>query len=353
MTKKKNTFASKTTYLLPALVIAISLFYCFANANADDGENTKEIELKSDLKKISNSLYHTLDSVNKVILAKQKYAQDLLNSEIEKRGGLHLGDSNVTWNVINPFSHEKIKLNLKPMMLGKEWLGQNTAIGLETTWLDKLSEKSGAQFQIFQRVDEEGNMLIVASTLQKYDGKKLTGNYIPAIRPDGSSNPYILELLNNDEFTRPTFVINKTYQTIYQPLLNNSGELIGNLYIGIPHEKDSKIRERIMELRIGESGFASVLQGKGYTKGTLIISHRGYNDGENMAHSNNPEKSKYASGILTIATNLTQDSISYYKHQWMSEDDTYPRDVVTSIQYFKPWDWVVCITAYLEDFDIK
>ncbi len=331
MTKKKNTFASKITYLLPALVIAISLFYCFSNANADHGENTKEIELKSDLKKISNSLYHTLDSVNKVILAKQKYAQDLLNSEIEKRGGLHLGDSNVTWNVINPFSHEKIKLNLKPMMLGKEWLGQNTAIGLETTWLDKLSEKSGAQFQIFQRVDEEGNMLIVASTLQKYDGKKLTGNYIPAIRPDGSSNPYILELLNNDEFTRPTFVINKTYQTFQKQLVNTSGEPIGILYIGIPQEQDSKIRERIMNLRIGKSGFASILQGKGYNKGSFIISYRGNNDGENLVHSNNPAKSEYGKDVLNIALILKQDSISYYTHQWMSRNDTYPRKVMSSI----------------------
>ncbi len=353
MTKINTSFTSHRSCLLPAIILAISLFYFYSNAKAEEDNKTKELELKSKLQKISNSLYQTLDSANKVILEKQKNAHDLLNSYIEKRGGLHLGDSTVTWNVINPFSHEKIKLDLKPMMIGKAWLGQNSDIGVETTWLDKLSDETGAEFQIFQRVDAEANMLIVASTFQKYNGKRPVGNYIPSIKPDGSPTPIILKLLNNEEYRGSGFAINKTYQTIYQPLLNNSGELIGILYVGIPQEQDSKIRDRIMELRIGESGFASILHGDGSTKGTLIISHRGDNDGENLAHSNNPAKSKYGKDVINIALSLKQDSIFYYKHKWMSRDDTYPREVMTSIQYFEPWDWIICITAYLEDFGIE
>jgi len=84
--------------------------------------------------------------------------------------------------------------------------------------VDKVKSLVGGTCTIFQRLDEAGSMLRVATNVVKKDGKRAVGTYIPAINSDGKPNPVIKEVLNGRTFRGRAFVVDRWYITAYEPI---------------------------------------------------------------------------------------------------------------------------------------
>jgi signal transduction histidine kinase len=77
-------------------------------------------------------------------------------------------------------------------------------------------------------------------------------------------------------------VVDRWYVTVYEPIRDKTGKVIGMLYAGVPRDSDDKIRKAIMDIKIGKSGYVFVVGGKGNMRGVYIISKDGERDGENI-----------------------------------------------------------------------
>ena len=97
--------------------------------------------------------------------------------------------------------------------------------------VDKVKELVGGTCTIFQRMNAEGDMLRVATNVEKLDGTRAIGTYIPHTNPDGRANPVIAAVLRGETFTGRAYVVNAWYVTAYQPIWDarrEQGDKIGD-----------------------------------------------------------------------------------------------------------------------------
>ncbi len=332
------------------LIIIISIIFVEKNITAE--ENLKIInEMTEDnLGQIAKNVYAMCDAANSVINSKLNSSIKLLEEKIDQKGGLKLGSTNANWNAVNQFDKTSQSIAIPKMMLGNRWIGQNTDVTLETPLIDNVAGIMDATFTVFQKMNDQGDMLRVATSIQTLDGNRAIGTYIPAINPDGTPNKVISKILNKEEYRGSAFVVNKVYQTLYKPLLDNAGEVIGILYVGVRQEEDEGIRNNIMNIKVGKTGYVYIVQGNGPKAGEYVISYKGERDGENIAKSKNPKTAKVGQGILETASKIKGKESGVFSYFWQNEGESEPREKITLINYYEPWDWVIGVGAYKDDF---
>lgn len=97
------------------------------------------------------------------------------------------------------------------MTLGGEWLDQNTDIGIPTLLVDEVKLLVGGTCTVFQRMNEAGDMLRVATNVEKLDNTRAIGTYIPAVNLDGQPSPVVSALLARKTFRGRAYVVKAWY----------------------------------------------------------------------------------------------------------------------------------------------
>ena len=129
--------------------------------------------------------------------------------------------------------------------VGERWLGQFDSWAVETPVVDEMARLVGQTVAIFQKVDDAGTMLRVATNIQNRDRKRAIGTYIPAVNPDGAPNPVVAALMAGDIYRGVDYVVNTSYVTAYEPLYDSQQELIGALYVGVPLGDIRSLRQAV------------------------------------------------------------------------------------------------------------
>ncbi|MCD4689163.1 MAG: Cache 3/Cache 2 fusion domain-containing protein [Desulfuromonadaceae bacterium] len=274
-----------------------------------------------------------------------------------RRGHLDFnGPDSFTWQAVNQFSGESHRVVLPKVKYNGHWLGHNTDSTVPTPLVDEVSELQGMTCTVFQRINEAGDMLRVATTVPSLDGSRAIGTYIPRFNPDGSPNPVIETLLRGEVFSGRAYVVNDWYQTGYQPLWDASGSrVVGALYVGKKHESVASLRRVIQDIVIGKSGYVAVIGAQGEQRGKYLISKGGQRDGEDVFKGDDPSLKSFRL-VIDKAPSLGSDQPDkvtptlYYKYPWQNPGETQPRRKSASIAYFEPWDWVIMVTAYNDDY---
>ena len=274
-----------------------------------------------------------------------------------RRGNLDFNDpASFTWQAVNQFSGESHRVVLPKVKYNGHWLGHNRDSTVPTPLVDEVSELQGMTCTVFQRINEAGDMLRVATTVPRLDGSRAIGTYIPRYNPDGSPNPVIETLLRGEVFSGRAYVVNDWYQTGYQPLWDASGSrVVGALYVGKKHESVASLRRVIQDIVIGKSGYVAVIGAQGEQRGKYLISKGGQRDGEDIFKGDDLSLKSFRS-VIDKAPSLGSDQPDkvvptlYYKYPWQNPGDTKPRPKSASIAYFEPWDWVIMVTAYNDDY---
>ena len=92
-----------------------------------------------------------------------------------------------------------------------------------TPVIDKITNLIGGTVTIFQRMNEKGAMLRVATTVPTSEGKRAIGTFIPEINPDSTRNDVISQILKGNIYHGRAFVVNAWYLTAYQPITDENG----------------------------------------------------------------------------------------------------------------------------------
>jgi hypothetical protein len=78
-------------------------------------------------------------------------------------------------------------------------------------------------------MNEQGDMLRVATSVKKADNTRAIGTYIPAVEPDGKPNVVVSTLLNGQTYHGRAFVADGWYLAAYEPIEDKQGKMIGAL----------------------------------------------------------------------------------------------------------------------------
>ncbi|MBN2513243.1 MAG: methyl-accepting chemotaxis protein [Sedimentisphaerales bacterium] len=331
--------------VLPLLVAGVVTFYqnsrmiAFASEQADSAART-------DLDHIAENMYAMCQAQQESIEQNLKYCLNVAKDTLNQAGPISLSSETVTWNCINQNNKTSQTVTLPRMMVGQTWLGQNAEIKDSSPVVDKVKNMVGGTCTVFQRMNDAGDMLRVCTNVETLDGKRAIGTFIPRTQPDGTPNPVVSNLMEGKTYLGRAFVVNKWYITTYEPLLDESKKVIGALYFGIPQESIASLRKAIMDVQVGKTGYIFVLD----SKGNYVISKDGKRDGENIWEAKDANGTSFIQDICTKATGLKPGQIAEQMYPWKNVGETEARMKIARIAYFEPWDWVIGVSSYMDEF---
>ena len=127
----------------------------------------------------------------------------------------------------------------------------------------------------------------------------------------------IAAVLNGRTYRGRAFVVNAWYLAAYEPIKDRDGNLVGMLYVGVKQKNvESRLRQAIIQTRVGETGYVYVLAGKGEDRGRYIISQRAERDGENIWDSIDSDGRYVVRSIIDRATALQPGELATERYRW-------------------------------------
>ncbi|MDY0185411.1 MAG: Cache 3/Cache 2 fusion domain-containing protein [Desulfuromonadaceae bacterium] len=294
------------------------------------------------------------EAVEKTVADNLQVASNLL----EQQGGVHVDSDTdtLTWTAINQFTKEKKQIQLPEMRVGSQWLGQNRSMQKHSPLVDDVAKLVGGASTIFQRMNEAGDMLRVATNVEQLDGQRAIGSFIPRKNVDGSSSAMIDAVLRGETFYGRAYVVNAWYVTAYQPIWDAEHKrVIGTLFFGEKQESVESLRSGIMNTVVGQTGYVYVLGGKGKERGEYIISPGGKSDGSNIYDARDSSGRLFIQDMVAKALQLKTDGIRdiplmHERYPWKNPGETAARMKGASICYFEAWDWIIVASYYEDDF---
>nr|WP_321464944.1 Cache 3/Cache 2 fusion domain-containing protein [uncultured Desulfobulbus sp.] len=306
--------------------------------------------IDADLDHIAQSVYNLVLTENEAVQAHVDANLRVARHLLDHRGGVRQSEERVAWRAINQFTQEGRDLLLPKLLLDHTWLGQITDFQVRTPLVDEVTDLVGETTTVFQRMNAQGDMLRVATTVRTLDNQRAISTYIPSVNPDGRANPVIAAILQGQTYHGRAYVVNDWYLTAYEPLVNATGELVGMLYVGVRQQAvAARIRQAILQTNVGKTGYVYVLEGNGQNRGQYIISGKGSRDGENIWFSRDPDGRFVIQEIINTATSLGAGELATYRYRWQNPGDPAPRWKVVRLAYYAPWDWVIGTSVYEDE----
>lgn len=335
---------------LALIMVSLIVFY-FVSRNMSDHLSSNMIETShKNLETLTKNVYQSCQVADEVLnsLLWKKYKEAL--SKISQNGNINLSSEKVEWQIINQFTKQQSTTILPKLNLGNTWFGQNKSFSVYQPIVDDLAEKNYT-ITIFQRINEQGDMLRVATNVKLDNNDRAIGTFIPAFNQDGSKSSIISNILNSESFQGNAFVVNDYYQSLYQPLKDKNGYVIGMIYTGVSLNAASQLRESILNTVVGKSGYVYVLGGSGLRKGYYIISKNGERDNEKILDVKDANNELIIQKIINQAVNNTEGDVSFIEYSWKNSGDIEAKPKIVGITYFKPFDWVIGAGTNLEEIE--
>ena len=315
----------------------------------------KEIDVlvQTDLDHIARGVYNLVQAENEAVQAHVDANLNVARHLLGQRGGIQLDSERISWQAINQFSQETYTLRLPKMLMGHQWLGRNSDFNVRTPLVDEVTDLVGETATVFQRMNERGDMLRVATTVRTTDNQRAIGTFIPAVNPDGRANPVITTVLQGNTYHGRAYVVNDWYLTAYEPIVDGAGQLVGMLYVGIKQQAvAARIRHAILQASVGKTGYVYVLEGQGPNQGHYVISAKGRRDGEDIWSVRDEDGRFIIQEIIHKATSLRAQDLATIRYRWKNIGESAPRWKVARLAYYAPWDWVIGTSVYEDELQI-
>jgi methyl-accepting chemotaxis protein len=339
-------------FLLINCILLISLVSCIGET-----KEQKEARLmkafKEEARPIVEELYEVYEKENKKIITQVENASNDMKVQCKEAGGFKLNRKKVNWVAINQYTKLTQVMSLPKIMIGNTNIEKINSFEKAVPLIDELAEKYTCELTIFQKMNDEGGFLRVASTIKKLNGERAIGTYIPANNPDGKENPVTSTILSGRTYKGRAFIVNAWYKTKYEPIQDKSGNIIGCIQTACKIDYQDSVRKKMMKTYIGMTGLVFAISGKGQQRGNYIISAGGKSDGKNILKVTDTKGRPIVKEMLDIAMAADKGEVTYYTYPWMNRGEIEPRKKGAALIYFDEWDWVVGASAYLEEFDYE
>jgi methyl-accepting chemotaxis protein WspA len=351
----KLTFKSKLMILtVSAALLPVVLILVFTARLQFELTKRTKTELDSlsraNISQISKDAYGIIETANELFVQKNKVALNVLRQTIKDQGDFNFTNPLIKWNALNQFTGEITEVSLPAVNIGSKWLGQNTSFDTPTHVVDIVTEQVFGTVTLFQRINERGDMIRVATSVRNNDNKRAIGTYIPAVNPDGQVNPVIAKVMNGEVYNGVAFVVTDWYVTAYEPYYIN-GRIEGMIYVGERIASIESIRKSIMNIKVGKTGYVFVLGSLNPHYGKYIISKNGERDGESVLEITDANGNKFVKNMVEDAMKLKHGELFIQEYEWQDLGNDSTRTKLSAVSYFKPWGWVIGAGAFDDDFN--
>ncbi|MBU0994557.1 MAG: methyl-accepting chemotaxis protein [Proteobacteria bacterium] len=344
-----------TLSALPLVILSVVTVYQ-GNAMIRISENETSQLAINDLDHILKGVYAMCQAHQELVQVSVNNSLNVARDVLESSGEINLSLDTIEWDAVNQYNKESLHITLPRFMVGSRWIEKNSDMNVNSSVVDKIKRLVGGTCTIFQRMNDDGDMLRICTNVIQKDGRRAIGTYIPRTNPDGTPNPVVSTVLKGEIFRGRAYVVDRWYITAYAPIYEGSvsdsddlegKKIIGALYVGIPQESVSSLREAIMDLKVGDTGYVYVLD----SKAAYVISKDGKRDGESLWDATDLKGDFPVRQIVGKALASSEGEIVEHMYDWKNPGDNHIRTKLARITYFKPWDWVIGVGSYTDELN--
>lgn len=274
--------------LVPMLVIGGLSYYMALDKIQKLNEQT--------LTNINKGIYNMVDTQQKVLSRWLESSAAFFNDKLKSQGTSHLNQNEMI--TIGEYK-------LPAWYIGKQ------KITNDFTLVDDLIEKESLPATIFQFYDNK--FIRVSTNVRRADGSRITGTVL-------DSGPVYDRLINGQEYLGRANVEGIMHATIYVPIRDNNGSLVGAFVLG-RREQEYEIINAIKNIVVGETGYVFVLD----SQGNAII--------HPTKQGSNFSEYPWTREILQ----KKNGSITY---------DFEGKTKIAYYTYYEPWQWYIVTGSY-------
>ena len=353
--RRKLTFLVALAAVIP-VAIMIGLTLTAQENLVLQAKGELNLLVRTNLAQIAGDIYALCDTVNNVVAKDLDMDLAAAQRAMAKCGAPNLGAESADWDAVDSLTRQARRVPLKKFMLGNAWLGQSRDPDEHVPVVDEIGREADCVCSVFQLMNEKGDMIRVATTVLDETGRRAIGSFIPAVEGDGSPNEAISAVLRGETFRGLATVITNRMFSVYAPIQDANGKIIGMLCVGKRPETIASIRRAISGIRIGKDGYVAVLGGKGRFRGCYLIAPKAEDEGRNLwdQTAKRPDGSErhFIRSMVTNSVAGGGRAIHFEHYPWPKPGvpgAEIPEKTGACI-YFAPWDWVICATLYEEDY---
>ncbi len=332
-------------------VLALMLFMIWQSGAYNQlAQNEVDEQLKEGLSHVTRGVYNQIKAEDESVRLQLDLSMRVARRCLDLQGAPSFSDETVKWEAVNQLSGAVTNVTLPKMLLGGQWLGMFRFFEESAPVVDDITKLVGETATVFQRMNEQGDMLRVATTVHDSSGNRALGTYIPAVEPEGQTNRVLARVLQGESYRGRAFVVNAWYLTAYEPLYDGQGRVVGMLYVGVKQASVvSRIREGILQIRIGKSGYVYIIEGIVGDEGRYVVSRDGLRDGEKVWDELKLDEAYRL--IVQPARLLAPGEITTVRYLWQNPGEPEPRWKQARLAYYAPWDWVIGTSVYDDELD--
>ncbi|MCX8156378.1 MAG: methyl-accepting chemotaxis protein, partial [Verrucomicrobiae bacterium] len=326
-----------------------------AQSSTDKLRHDLETELRrmmwADLEKSARSIYTLLEASDKRTERRLLHALAVARQQVDEAGGFRLTTNAVQWSAINQFNGEQKNITLPGMCLGTQWLGQITATNQPAPLVDFVKRTTRDYCTIFQRMNDEGDMLRVCTSVIKTNGARAIGTFIPRLQPDGTENPVLKTVLSGQTYRGRALVVDDWHAAVYEPIWDEKKEkVIGMLYTGVSlRDVNLEVARMVQQAKVGKSGNVVIVGGTGAQRGVYIVSKDGKRDGENIWEARDAKGRPFVQETINKAVAAKGEPV-FDAYEWRNAGETTNRTKVAALMYYEPWNWVINAGCYEDEY---
>ena len=283
-----------------------------------------------------------VQGIEKVCMTQQKTLESSLvhslavaDYYIKTKGSVSLSVNLIGWKAINQYTKKTMDIKLPEMLIGTEAIKPVATFDQAAVVVDDVVKLVGGTCTIFERMNEEGDMLRIATNVKKLDGKRAIGTFIPAVNPDGIPNKVVSTVLSGETYKGRAYVVNAWYVTAYQPIKDANGKVIGILYVGFKEQDNEELIDAVVNTKIGTTGYPFVMD----SKGDLMVHPKKSIVGKNVISDLSLHEFK------TILSDRKAETIKIINYEFEG------RKKFVLYTYFPAWDWIICVSAYWDEMN--
>lgn len=314
------------------LASSVTLNRYLASQSGDD-EIALEIAEK-EARAVINSIINTCQAQKSLLQKKLQADMAVMENSLKSSGGIEVAGLTHQWRVRNQMTHALRDVVLPHFMIGFDDILMTKNFDQEVPVVDEVNRLVGSTCSIYERMNDEGDMLRVATTLKNPEGRRAVGTFIPAVDQKGNPTPVIAEIMAGRSFMGRTFEDTEWLLSIYSPLQDESGELVGMISVGQLERASGELLKAIFSTPIGKEGYAGVID----TAGRIVIHPNGKLVGKHMIRDVKMD------GFKSVLKGFMNEGRNMVSHTFEG------RRMFIVYKYFSDWDWIVFATGYHDEY---
>jgi len=335
--------------ILPVLVLLVLMLRLRSNVSERAAREMTALA-QSNVEQAAKDAYGLCETANDLLQHRVDQNLVVARRALIQEGGVATGGGTVHWQAVNQFTQQAVDISLPQMRIAGVPATPNRSFQVPSPFVDELHREIGSAITVFQRMNEAGDMLRVATTVPASDGNRGIGTYIPAVGPDATPVPVVAAVLRGDGYRGPAFAVNDLYVSSYEPLRDRSGRVNGMLFVGERISTAESVRRTLLNTVIGRTGYVVVIGAKGNQRGRYIISKGGLRDGEDISKSRDSSGNLFVQEMMQHALESAKGEVFYRSYIWQNPGEPKARLKHSAVVYFEPWDWLIFAGAYEDEY---